>query len=102
MKKKIFIDFPVATGEGTEKRENDKFNAKFNPNSPNVNKWAKFCLSMGFLGMIIFGGSLAILLVQLKAPVWVSTCSILGLIGVLLFMWAAAFDVRSAKRSGND
>jgi len=94
------IDFKDVSAEEYEKQKLKQFKDK-NPhrNSPNVNKWALFCTGMGFLGMIIFGGAITILLVQLKAPVWVSTCAILGLIGVLLFMWAAAFDVRSANRS---
>lgn len=92
------IDFEYIANDLAEGKALNKFR-KNNPSTdtPAVKKWIAFCTGMSFLGMIVFGGAVAILLVQFQAPVWINTCAIFGLIGVLLFMWAASFDKSMGK-----
>ena len=97
--KKINCNFPLHTGLKTEDDALDNFNKRFNIDDRELTRWAIFSNSIAFFAGIVLAVAVSILLVAYNAPAWVVTCFCLALIGVLLFMWAAAFDVRSANRS---
>lgn len=93
-KKKISIDFPYSTGIKTEQDAIDNFRKLHEPNSKEVKHWIAFTQSLAFVGMFIVGGAIAILLSAYRAPVWLTSCVILAMLGALLFMWAGIFDKR--------